>query len=59
MLLPNQITDTEIPVIDLSRDDQDTADQLVAAAATYGFLFIKSSGSNFSTEAVDATFKSV
>ena len=49
----------QLPVIDLSNPDPKTADELVSAAATYGFVFIKSNGTDMIPKGVDKTFELV
>lgn len=46
----------ELPIIDISSPDEDTGDRLVAAAAKYGFIYIKSTGLSIGAEIVDKTF---
>ncbi|KAH8769387.1 oxidoreductase-like protein [Hyaloscypha sp. PMI_1271] len=46
----------QIPVIDLSGPEQTVATKLVNAAATYGFVYIKSLGKDIPVEAIDSIF---
>jgi isopenicillin N synthase-like dioxygenase len=46
----------QIPVIDLSGPEQTVAKELVDAAATYGFVYIKSLGQDIPVEAIDSIF---
>lgn len=41
MATENQGSGTQIPVINVSQMTLETADQLVNAAATYGFIFVE------------------
>ncbi|CZR65177.1 related to gibberellin 20-oxidase [Phialocephala subalpina] len=45
-----------IPVIDLSGPEHDVAKELVDAAATYGFIYIKNLGKDIPIEAIDSIF---
>lgn len=45
-----------IPVIDLTGPESEVAKQLVDAAATYGFVYIKSLGKDIPVEAIDGIF---
>ena len=47
---------SHIPIIDISNPDQDTPAKLVDAAATYGFVYIKSVGLDFTHDIVDHVF---
>jgi hypothetical protein len=51
--------DSQIPVIDISNGNDQTAHDLVDAATRYGFVFIKSKGLGFSVEIVDRMFELV
>jgi hypothetical protein len=46
----------QISVIDLSGPEQTVATELVEAAATYGFVYIKSLGKDIPVEAIDSMF---
>jgi isopenicillin N synthase-like dioxygenase len=46
----------QIPVIDLSGSEETVAKELVDAAATYGFVYIKSLGNDIPVEAIDSIF---
>ena len=45
-----------IPVIDISREDAQTADLLVGACAQYGFVFVKGQELGFTSKLLDGTF---
>jgi hypothetical protein len=49
-------TTAQIPVIDLSGADAQTADQLVKAVAEYGFVFVKGEGLDFTAQILNDTF---
>ena len=49
--------DTTIPVIDLSNPSAETAEQVLHAASTHGFLFIKNDGVTIPPADIDAMFK--
>ena len=46
----------QIPVIDLSGPAATVSKELVDAAATYGFVYIKSLGKDIPVEAIDSIF---
>jgi hypothetical protein len=46
----------QIPVIDLSGIEETVAKELVDAAATYGFVYIKSLGKDIPVEVIDRIF---
>ena len=46
----------QIPVIDISDPDDQTADDLVAAVANSGFVFIRSLGTGFDADLIDDIF---
>lgn len=46
----------QIPVIDLSGPENDVAQQLVDAAATYGFVYVRSLGKDIPVAAIDNMF---
>lgn len=52
-------SDSLIPIIDISRIDERTGELAVAAAAEYGFLFVKGDDLGFSKEMVDHAFSVV
>jgi isopenicillin N synthase-like dioxygenase len=54
-------TSSPIPVIDISGSlpEADVAKQLVDAAATYGFVYVKSEGRDIPVEAIDSIFQLV
>lgn len=47
---------SQIPVIDLSGPEAEVAKQLVDAAATYGFVYVKSLGKDIPVEDIDSIF---
>lgn len=49
-------TSPNIPVIDISQEDTQTADQLVAAAAQHGFMFVKGQRLGFTSHVLDDAF---
>lgn len=49
----------QIPVIDISHADEATGDEMVDAAARYGFLYIRADGTDFTSQIVDSTFELV
>jgi hypothetical protein len=49
----------QLPVIDISSPSQQVADDIVSAAATYGFVFVKSSGLDVTPFSVIKTFEAV
>ena len=46
----------ELPIINISSLDEDIGELLVAAAAKYGFVYIKSTGLGIGAETVDKIF---
>ena len=46
----------QIPVIDLSGGNAQTADKLVEAVAQYGFVFVKGEEVGFTSQILDDTF---
>jgi hypothetical protein len=48
--------DTTIPVIDLSNPTEETAEQVLHAASTHGFLFIKNDGVTIPPADIDDMF---
>jgi len=46
----------EIPVIDISNPSKECAKELVQAAATHGFIFIKLQGSGIPIHEIDEMF---
>ncbi|KAL2048107.1 hypothetical protein N7G274_000018 [Stereocaulon virgatum] len=53
---PSNSTTAQIPVIDLSEADAQTADQLVKAVAEYGFVFVKGEEMDFTAQILNDTF---
>lgn len=58
---PSKMADTaspiELPVIDISNPhDPSVGKQMLDAAAKYGFLYVNSKGTDFTTEDVDHAF---
>lgn len=49
--------DSVLQVVDISKDDLETAEQLVKAASTLGFVMVE--GSGFSQKEVDRAFELV
>lgn len=50
----------ELPIIDLAKDkDEATADELVKAAATHGFIYIKNNGVEIKPSNLDGVFELV
>jgi hypothetical protein len=49
----------QIPVINLSGPEAEVAKQLVDAAATYGFVYVKSLGKDIPVEDIDSIFAMV
>lgn len=47
---------SHIPIVDISESDKDTPAKLVDAASTYGFVYIKSAGLEFTREIIDHAF---
>ncbi|SLM38309.1 Oxoglutarate/iron-dependent dioxygenase [Lasallia pustulata] len=47
---------SHIPIIDISESDKDIPAKLVDAAATYGFVYIRSVGLDFTREIIDHIF---
>ncbi len=52
----NNGSNLEIPLIDLSREDLQTADLLVEALAKYGFAFVRGQGLGFDSEILNDMF---
>ena len=50
-----------IPVIDISGSspDKEVAEQLVKAASTYGFVYVKNEGKDIPIKAIDGMFNMV
>ncbi len=46
----------QIPVIDLSEPESEVAKQLVDAAATFGFVYVRSLGKDIPVEDIDSIF---
>ena len=51
--------DTTIPVIDISNPTDEVARQVLDAASTHGFLFIKNDGVTIPPKDIDEMFKLV
>jgi hypothetical protein len=51
-----RMTDSGIPVIDISNPSPDVACQVLEAASTHGFLFIKNDGVNIPPNDIDDMF---
>lgn len=51
--------DTSIPVIDISNPSLEVAQQVLEAASTHGFLFIKNDGVTIPPQDIDDMFKLV
>jgi len=49
----------QIPVIDISHADEATGEEMVDAAARYGFLYIRADGIGASPQFVDRMFERV
>jgi ubiquinone/menaquinone biosynthesis C-methylase UbiE len=54
-----EIQDAEIPVIDISSASLEVADEVLHAASTHGFLFIKNDGVTIPPEDIDEMFRLV
>lgn len=54
----NNTTAGQIPVIDISgaSSEVDIAEELVKAASTYGFVYVKNEGKDISVEQIDHIF---
>jgi hypothetical protein len=50
---------SEIPVIDISQPSPEVAQQVLDAASTHGFLFIKNDGITFSPKDINDMFNLV
>jgi len=55
----SEMEDTDIPVIDVSQPSDDVARQVLEAASTHGFLFIKNDGVTIPPQDIDDMFKLV
>lgn len=55
----SEAKDTTIPVIDISTQSHDVARQVLEAASTHGFLFIKNDGVTIPPQDIDDMFKLV
>ena len=51
-----ELSESTIPVIDISTASGETARQVLAAASTHGFLFIKNDGIIISSRDIDDMF---
>ncbi|KZF26578.1 oxidoreductase-like protein [Xylona heveae TC161] len=47
----------ELPIIDLSKPSAEVGEEIVNAAATYGFLYIKNTGRDIKPEAIERAFE--
>jgi hypothetical protein len=50
------MSESAIPVIDISHPSAEVACQVLEAASTHGFLFIKNDGMTISTQDIDDIF---
>jgi hypothetical protein len=57
--MPHSEVVTTIPVIDISKSNDDTAREVLEAASTHGFLFIKNDGVTIPPKDIDDMFKLV
>jgi hypothetical protein len=55
----SEVENTDIPVIDVSAPSADVARQVLDAASTHGFLFIKNDGVTIPPQDIDDMFKLV
>ena len=55
-MLPRDQIKLQLPIIDISSTDEETPGLLVAAAAKYGFVYVKSTGLSISAGTVDKIF---
>ena len=55
----NQLSDAQIPVIDISADSEKVGDDLIAAIKRWGFVFIRGAGLSLDEQTVDDTFELV
>ena len=51
--------DIQIPVIDIANPTDELAEQLLDAAATYGFVFVELEGTNITVQDVNRMFELV
>jgi len=56
---PSAVPHNSIPVIDISQPSKQIAQQVLDAASTYGFLYIKNDGTTIATEDIHNMFKLV
>lgn len=54
-----EVQDAEIPVIDISNPSLEVAKQVLHAASTHGFLFIKNDGVTIAPKDIDGMFRLV
>jgi isopenicillin N synthase-like dioxygenase len=57
--MPHSTENAGIPVIDISNPSSDVAQQVLNAASTHGFLFIKNDGITIPPQDIDAMFQLV
>ena len=57
--MPHSEAVATIPVIDISKPNDDTAREVLEAASTHGFLFIKNDGLTIPPKDIDDMFKLV
>lgn len=55
----SEVENTDIPVIDVSKPSDEVARQVLDAASTHGFLFIKNDGVTIPQQDIDDMFKLV
>ena len=55
----SEMENTDIPVIEISNPSDDVARQVLEAASTHGFLFIKNDGVTMPPQDIDDMFKLV
>jgi len=53
---PSSSKSSQIPIIDISKPSPSVADEIVSAAITHGFLFIKTTGLSFTAQDMSSTF---
>jgi hypothetical protein len=56
---PSAEADVQIPVIDIANPNLKTGEELVDAAARYGFVFIRNQGGDISPPEIDKIFETV
>jgi len=50
------MTSLNLPVLDISDSDYDTAKSLVDAVSTYGFVYVKNDGQTIPPDGIDSMF---